>query len=503
MSSPSSALKGLCPSPFLQESAFPDTGGFIPGRFCMPLPELQNLTCCLPCPSTDWTYPDGFESRTEIANWVNVAAFILSVYLILSFVVLPVKYTHRHYLSVCLTLGVVFVELAFIIPLAAKPEQCLNEITPNDMQTSGVCAISGAFLLFGGWAIVIWVFCRALALHLQICWEVVPGDKFFYASLAFGWLIPIIGLALTLSLTGVSFRFGNVCHINHRDALQDFWGPLLAFAAMGLVLQFITIGYCVHVYMKSILDDKPTTNSSSQAPTYSTSVKSMTARQTYRRVKKLVQLQWRGASIVLVMIAEVVFFAVVFVSMDNSTQINEQLLHKATPWLTCLVLAQGDKEQCMPYTRGLVKSEGVVLAVLIVLGLSGFWCLMFLGRWAMAHGWMEFFRTKVRRQNEFVSADARRLSIDPRTYEMLSGTGPQLNIQTPDRVLTSPQSQSIFSPEPDSKQDRFSPARAYVNPQTSYSYPRPPSQLKEWDPRSTHARPGEIGKGFDTKIYPG
>ncbi|EXJ87048.1 hypothetical protein A1O3_04005 [Capronia epimyces CBS 606.96] len=503
MSSPSSDLKGSCPSPFLQESAFPITGGFVPGRFCMPIAELQNLTCCLPCPLTDWTYSDGFESQTEIANWVNVAAFILSIYLILSFIVLPVKYTHRHYLSVCLTLGVVFLELAFIIPLAAKPDQCYNEITPNDMHSSGVCAISGAFLLFGGWAIIIWVFCRSLALHLQICWEVVPGDKFFYASLAFGWLIPIVGLALTLSLTGVSFRFGNVCHINHKDALQDFWGPLLAFAALGLVLQFITIGYCVHVYMKSFLDDKPTTNASSQAPTYSNSVRTLSARQTYRRVKKLVVLQWRGASIVLVIIAEVVFFSVVFVSMDNSTQVNEQLLQKATPWISCLVLAQGDKNQCLPYARGLVKSEGVVLAVLIILGLSGFWCLMFLGRWHMTQGWMEFFRLRFHRQHEFVSADARRLSTDPRTYEMLSGTGPPLNIQSPDRVLTSPNPRSDFSPEPDSKRDHFIPARAYVNPDSSYSYPRPPSHLQDWDPKSTHAKPGEAGKGYDVKIYKG
>lgn len=215
---------------------------------------------------------------------------------------------------------------------------------------------------------MIWVFCRALALHLQICWEVVPGNKFFYASLVLGWLVPIVGLALTLSLTGVSFRFGDVCHINHKDALQDFWGPLLAFAALALVLQFITIGYCIHVYIKSLLDDKQTTNSSSQAPTYSGSMRTMSARQTYRRVKRVVELQWRGASIVLVIIAEVVFFAVVFVSMDNSTQVNGELLRKAKPWLGCLVEQQGDKNACLPMAKDLVQSQGVVLAVLIVLG---------------------------------------------------------------------------------------------------------------------------------------
>lgn len=240
------------------------------------------------------------------------------------------------------------------------------------MHTSGVCAISGAFLMFGGWAIIIWVFCRALALHLQICWELVPGDKFFYGALAFGWLIPAIGLALTLSLTGVSFRFGIVCHINHKDALQDFWGPLLAFAALAMVLQFITIGYCIHVYIRSLLDDKTTTTNSSQAPTYSGSIKTLSARQAFRRVKRVIELQWRGASLVVVIIAEVVFFSVVFVSMDNSTQVNQALITKAQPWLTCLVASQGDKNQCLSKAGELVQSEGVVLAVLIILGVSWF-----------------------------------------------------------------------------------------------------------------------------------
>jgi hypothetical protein len=65
--------------------------------------------------------------------------------------------------------------LGFVIPLGAKPEQCANAITPNGMESSTTCALSGAFLLAGGWCGIMWVFMRALALHLQICWQVVIG----------------------------------------------------------------------------------------------------------------------------------------------------------------------------------------------------------------------------------------------------------------------------------------------------------------------------------------
>jgi hypothetical protein len=218
---------------------------------------------------------------------------------------------------------------------------------------------------------VMWIFLRALSLHLQICWEVVPGKKFFYSALSLGWAIPAVGLALALSLTGVSYRFGNVCHINHKDSIQDFWGPLLAFSAAALLLQFFTLGYCLKVYLRNLADDKPTTDTSSTLPSYSGSVRTaQTARAAYRRVRKVIQLQWRGVAVVILVIADVIFFAVVFVTMDNGSQVNVAETQKALPWLTCLVLSGGQKDECLPKAKDLVERESVVLAVLILIGVS-------------------------------------------------------------------------------------------------------------------------------------
>lgn len=198
----------------------------------------------------------------------------------------------------------------------------------------------------------------------------VPGQKFFYSALFFGWAIPAAGLAIALSLTGTSYRFGDVCHINHDSGLQDFWGPLLAFAAVALVLQFITIGYCIQVFVKNILDDKATTDSNSALPQYSRSFTAVSARQTYRRVKKVVQLQWKGACVVLLIIGEVIFFSVVFVSMDNGAQIRGSMVEQASEWGTCLFESSGDKTACLPLAKPLVKPEPLVLAVLVCLGVS-------------------------------------------------------------------------------------------------------------------------------------
>lgn len=240
------------------------------------------------------------------------------------------------------------------------------------MHSNLTCAFSGAFLLFGGWTAVMWIFLRALSLHLQICWDVVPGRKFFYSAVVVGWAIPAIGLALALSLTGVSYRFGNVCHINHANGLQDFWGPLLAFSGAAVLLQFYTLGYCIKVYLKSLTQDRVSSDNSSALPSYSGSVRTASARQAYHRVKKVIQLQWRGIAIVLLVIGDVIFFSVVFIRMDNGSQLNGAHAVEALPWLECLVLSGGQKNACLSKAKNLVESESIVLAVLVMLGVSVF-----------------------------------------------------------------------------------------------------------------------------------
>lgn len=93
----------------------------INGRICIPVPQL-NATCCVPCPYSDWMYADGFERRTEIASWVNVAAMFSTLFILFSYAFLPVKWTSRHYLSVCLALGVLCIEVCIT-------RQCLDSLT--------------------------------------------------------------------------------------------------------------------------------------------------------------------------------------------------------------------------------------------------------------------------------------------------------------------------------------------------------------------------------------
>lgn len=316
---------------------------------------------------TDWTYSDAFSTVGVAAEWVSVASTLCCLFLLLSWTVLPIDKTHRHYLSICLTISVVMMNLGFIIPLAGRPDQCFNSITPNDMETSATCAASGTFIILGGWAAILWVFLRSLSLHLQICWQVVVGRNFLWFSQIVGWGAPVIGTILALTLSGVSFRFGNTCHVNHNNSLADMWIPLLVVGGLTLIIQFATFGYCIKVYLASLADNNATTENSAGLPSYTNSIRTMTPRQAYRRVRRVLQLQWRGIATVLIIITDVIFFAIVFVFQDNTVQSIKNDPAVATGWITCLVENNGDKNPCLGEASGFVVSIATIGAVLILL----------------------------------------------------------------------------------------------------------------------------------------
>ena len=297
------------------------------------------------------------------------------------------------------------------------------------------------------------------------------------------------------------------------------------------------------------MQDDPTTDNNSGLPSYSGSMKTYSPAQAYRRIRRVLALQWRGIALVLILITLVVYFAVVFIELDSSSRLTAANLTRAKPWLACLIATEGDKNKCLPEARKFIASDTAVFAVLILLSLVGFFYVILIGHWSMVLGWINLFQRKFSKGGEFVSVDARRYSKDPRTYEMLATT-PQPVIKTPDPLVLSPESEAstwdkggvretdyfgtqgqskhpagkgsfsnsnlpygtpqspsqkaIYSPEarvyspearvysPDARV--YSPdARVYTPPQRSFSHARAPSMgtFREWDPRETHA-PGSI-----------
>ena len=360
-----------------------------------------------------------------------------------------------------------------------------------------------------------WVFMRAIALNLQICWQTVIGKSFMWGALATGWGIPAIGVTLSLVFSGVSFRFGETCHINHKNSLATLWIPLLVFAGITAIIQFATFGYCIKVYLASLSDDSTTTNSSG-LPAYTNSVRgTISPKQALRRVKRVIELQWRGIAIVLLIVADVIFFAVIFVFMDDIEANIQKDPKKSLKWLACLVTSHGKKNDCLDLAQHIVVNEATVMSVLLLLSLNGVWCLCLLGRASMFTGWFDMIRHRVKPNNEFVSADVRQYK-DPNTYEMLGRDRDNSDRKTPEPFMSTPSNLTPLSPVAKNGRgtpDYFGREARYKSPSRSFSSPKPPpGQLsphtsgwdydtttqrsgmgKQWESSSSHAQPTYYG----------
>lgn len=358
------------------------------------------------------------------------------------------------------------------------------------------CAFSGSLLLFGGWMVVIWSFIRTVAFHLQVCWEVVLGPKFMWGAFLGGFGIPAIGMTVMLIMTGVSFRFGEICHINIKHGQQDYWYPIMAFTAAALVVQLTTMVYCMHIYLRSLFDNSASTNdNSSSLPSYTSSMRTVTARQAYRRVKRVLQLQWRGLTLVVIIIANVIFFAVVFINLDHEVEPNAANLKKAQPWLMCLAFG-GTKASCKKYASALGPNEATLLAMIYLLSLVGFWNFILFARPSMFAGWLDLYRRSFPHRNEFISTDAHSRYADSKGFEMLT-----TSLKTPEssQDMRSPSPAHMMagrspmaSPSPTfDRSVHFGQEARYVRPSMSFSGPRPPGASEDgrnWDPPTTFQR---------------
>ncbi|KAI9699202.1 MAG: hypothetical protein M1820_007281 [Bogoriella megaspora] len=272
------------------------------------------------------------------------------------------------------------------------------------------CAWSGAFLVAGAIGTVMWIFVRAVYMHLQIVWDLNPGKRFFWIAQVVGWGLPAAIFTATITVSGVSFRLGDQCHINHDNSIAVFWGPLLGLAGLAMSFQIATFAYCLKIYLLNIWssDSTPTENSTS-LPSYTTSLRTQSARAVYRRVMKVLWLQWRGMAIVCLLVIDAVAWSVVFIQLDQKQvdMLQGKSGAQTLEWVTCVMTAKGDRTKCYDLASKITVNEATVVAILILLSLSGLEICGLLYRNSILEAWKDLFnRVNPRKNHEFVSLDA-------------------------------------------------------------------------------------------------
>ncbi|KAK3679436.1 hypothetical protein LTR78_000997 [Recurvomyces mirabilis] len=412
-----------CPSPFVDQSAHPYTSGYRPGRLCGPFGST--LTCCLPCPTETWFYSNTFERNKNIAYWFNVPALICQVFLLFTFAVLKKKHSHVHYLSIGFH--------------AERPP--LEHVLWMEWRPAGG--------RIHGWSYVdLRVLLRALWTQLRVVADVQHTTTFFWVAQALGWGVPALFLAISLPVTGVSYQLGTTCFPNEHDAFITWFGWLLAFGCLAALLQFLTTGFCLGLYIRHFFVVE--SNSSHSRDNSESAASALSGLQpgakqrprrasvhlgrklAWKRVRKVLLVQWRSILMSLLVTLEIVYFGVVFVAETRAARAddNPAPLGKIEAWAACLVLTKGDKEYCLLYTEGLSLSEGVVIASLFMSVLIGIFTFLLMVRSSMFVGWWELIRSPLRsrrvsRPEEFGLANSKQESKrdSAGVKSMLDGVG--------------------------------------------------------------------------------
>ncbi|KAM3421470.1 hypothetical protein BST61_g1863 [Cercospora zeina] len=399
----------FCPPPFVPEADFPNTGGYLGGRYCGKLSDT--LSCCLPCPLENLVYTDHFLHLMDASRWLNIPSLALQCLLLITFLLLPADVGHRNYLGVGLCISIIMLQLGFLIPLGTKPEMCHDTITPNDMHSSMSCAWTGAFLVTGAMACAVWVMLRSLWTHLRICWDFQHTRMFFWFAQGVGWGLPILFLTLTLPITGVSYRLGPSCVPNQKNSFLTWFGWLIAFGCIAALLTTSTTIFCLWVYLKDLgrhgrsgkghsttgqSHTASATEDDGIAPNMESGWESRnsTRRLAWTRVKKILLMQWRSMLLSTLVIVMVMYYGTVFIKQTNTSldAVNPAKREGLTQWAICMVLNSGDKNRCDALSKTLGLDEDAVIAAWFIAGLVGTFTFLLMFRRSMIGGWWFLLR---------------------------------------------------------------------------------------------------------------
>lgn len=218
---------------------------------------------------------------------------------------------------------------------------------------------------------------RSLWTHLRVCWDVRQTKTLFLLTQLAGWGLPGLFLALTMPITGVSYRIGPACIPNQKNAFVTWFGWLIAFACLAALLQFITTFFCIWLYLKDVFWGKSPagtriseneTTTSTKAPT---TVTSSDRKLAWKRVRKVLSLQWRSIVLTTLVIIEVVFFGVVFIhETSTALRLSSHQTDEIVKWAICLITHQGRKEECTSISQILGLSEARIIASFMLAAVS-------------------------------------------------------------------------------------------------------------------------------------
>lgn len=119
-------------------------------------------------------------------------------------------------------------------------------------------------------------------------------------------------------------------------------------------------------------------------------------REVYKRVTKVIQLQWRSLAIAVLVLIIIVLLSVVFIVVDAETLAAAHDSTLVLPWALCLVENQGNRDKCLKDVHGLAPNESLLIGTLLMLSIVGIAACLLLSPLAVLSAWKDYITSKRR-----------------------------------------------------------------------------------------------------------
>lgn len=218
------------------------------------------------------------------------------------------------------------------------------------------------------------VLLKSIRMGVQITLSHDAATRTNTLFLSCGIVLPVAFAVISLPVAGVSYRVGNVCVPNHPSAMVAWYGWLLAFAIVNGMIQVATSFYCLWVYTRSICAEEPDSARLSTSGLCDRNKK----HAAWRKVRRILALQWRGIALAFVTVNLTIYFGIVYVQqvkLSPTATVRSGVAFETTKWFECLTAHYENKDACLNRPTGLGLSESRAVGTLILAAVREALCL--------------------------------------------------------------------------------------------------------------------------------
>ncbi|KAF9353343.1 hypothetical protein BGX34_011633 [Mortierella sp. NVP85] len=297
-----------CPGPLI-----PNLDG-VPRVSCM-------SGCCLKCPMIDNFYePNQVQDVLTAAYITRQVSLGLSVFMAISYLVLPGKRAQPHISVLFLTVSTSLWYAAFNV-MPGVSNACANDYEYSKSSNSRLCGIQGVLIIYLTQTSALWCSLLIYKLHLLAVWRSNWIDAYYGWFTGLCWILPL-GFAIPVAVKGLSEYpgVGFSCLVNKENLNTYLFYPTAVYMYPAMLCHVVTVAKMIRLAMLSSKIDTGLSQLSADARNRIT---------TTMHAKRLLRGQWRPALMLLTVMASLtVFWLFYFVDAHRVAD-----LSPTTPWL--------------------------------------------------------------------------------------------------------------------------------------------------------------------------